>query len=131
MSNRFNKIPKTGLSQEELFNEMDNSMHSDIDWKSGKTFGAVYYLGEEYSKVITKAYIRFMHENAFDPQLFSSILTMENEVVEQTASLFSYEKDNLFGKQFYELFIVCFFRTNIHLIHRKFNKVIVRISEVK
>jgi sphinganine-1-phosphate aldolase len=97
MSNRFNKIPKTGLSQEELFNEMDNSMHSDLDWKSGKTFGAVYYPGEKYSKVISKAYVRFMHENAFDPQLFSSILTMENQVVEQTASLFSHEKDNLFG----------------------------------
>ena len=90
-------IPKLGLSQEELFNEMNNSMHSDIDWKSGKTFGAVYYPGEEYSKVISKAYVRFMHENAFDPQLFSSILTMENEVVEQTASLFSHEKDSLFG----------------------------------
>ena len=46
------KIPKLGLSQEELFHEMNNSMHSDIDWKSGKTFGAVYYPGEEYSKVI-------------------------------------------------------------------------------
>ena len=90
-------IPKLGLSQEELFNEMNNSMHSDVDWKSGKTFGAVYYPGEEYSKVISKAYVRFMHENAFDPQLFSSILTMENEVVEQTASLFSHEKDSLFG----------------------------------
>ena len=90
-------IPKLGLPQEELFNEMDNSMHSDIDWKSGKTFGAVYYPGEEYSKVISKAYIKFIHENAFDPQLFSSILTMENEVVEQTASLFSFEKDNLYG----------------------------------
>ena len=90
-------IPKLGHPQEELFNEMDNSMHSDIDWKSGKTFGAVYYPGEEYSKVISKAYIKFIHENAFDPQLFSSILTMENEVVEQTASLFSFEKDNLYG----------------------------------
>ena len=76
-------IPKNGLSQKELFHEMDNSMHSDMDWKAGKTFGAVYYPGEEYSKVISKAYVRFMHENAFDPQLFSSILTMENEVVEQ------------------------------------------------
>ena len=90
-------IPKLGLSQQELFNQMDNSMHSDMDWKAGKTFGAVYYPGEEYSKVISQAYVRFMHENAFDPQLFSSILTMENEVVEQTASLFSHEKDNLFG----------------------------------
>jgi glutamate/tyrosine decarboxylase-like PLP-dependent enzyme len=91
-----NKIPKTGLSQQELFNEMDNSMLSDIDWKSGKTFGAVYYPGEKYSKAISNAYTKFMHENAFDPQLFSSILTMENEVVQQTASLFCSRK-KVFG----------------------------------
>ena len=55
-------------------------MHSDIDWKSGKTFGAVYYPGVKYSKAISNAYIKYMHENAFDPQLFSSVLTMENEL---------------------------------------------------
>ena len=83
-----NKIPKIGISTDKLFASMDNSMLSDIDWKSGKTFGAVYYPGEKYSKAISNAYTKFMHENAFDPQLFSSILTMENEVVQQTASLF-------------------------------------------
>ena len=71
-------------------------MHSDIDWRSGKTFGAVYYPGEKYSKAISNAYIKYMHENAFDPQLFSSILTMENELVQQTASLFS-SNQKLFG----------------------------------
>jgi len=90
------KIPKTGITEKDLFEYMENSMHSDIDWRSGKTFGAVYYPGEKYSKAISNAYIKYMHENAFDPQLFSSILTMENELVEQTASLFSSNK-KLFG----------------------------------
>ena len=90
------KIPKTGIDEKDLFEYMENSMHSDIDWRSGKTFGAVYYPGEKYSKAISNAYIKYMHENAFDPQLFSSILTMENELVQQTASLFS-SNQKLFG----------------------------------
>ena len=90
------KIPKTGITEKDLFEYMENSMHSDIDWRSGKTFGAVYYPGDKYSKAISNAYIKYMHENAFDPQLFSSILTMENELVQQTASLFS-SNQKLFG----------------------------------
>ena len=90
------KIPKTGIDEKDLFEYMENSMHSDIDWRSGKTFGAVYYPGEKYSIAISNAYIKYMHENAFDPQLFSSILTMENELVQQTASLFSSDQ-KLFG----------------------------------
>ena len=90
------KIPKTGIDEKDLFEYMENSMHSDIDWRSGKTFGAVYYPGEKYSTAISNAYIKYMHENAFDPQLFSSILTMENKLVQQTASLFS-SNQKLFG----------------------------------
>ena len=90
------KIPKTGISEKDLFKSMENFMHSDIDWKSGKTFGAVYYPGDKYSKAISNAYIKYMHENAFDPQLFSSVLTMENELVQQIASLFS-SNQKLFG----------------------------------
>ena len=90
------KIPKIGITEKDLFESMVNSMQSDIDWRAGKTFGAVYYPGEKYSKAISNAYLKYMHENAFDPQLFSSILTMENEVVQQTASLFS-NNQKLFG----------------------------------
>ena len=84
-----NKIPDIGMSENDLFEDLENSKNSDLDWKSGKTFGAVYYPGESYSKAISSAYVKFMHENAFDPQLFNSILNMENELVQQTASLFS------------------------------------------
>ena len=73
------KIPKIGITEKDLFESMVNSTHSDIDWRAGKTFGAVYYPGEKYSKAISNAYLKYMHENAFDPQLFSSILTMESE----------------------------------------------------
>ena len=59
------KIPKTGIIEKDLFEYMENSMHSDIDWRSGKTFGAVYYRKKYISNF--NAYLKYMHENAFDP----------------------------------------------------------------
>ena len=61
-----------------------------------KTFGAVYYPGDSLAGVVSKAYEMYKNENAFDPQLFKSLLTMENEVVQQTASLLS-PKVKLYG----------------------------------
>ena len=84
-----NSIPKKGYSEKEIFNHFDSFQQVDTDWKSGKTFGAVYYPGDNYARVISKSYSKFIHENAFDPQLFKSILSMEKEVVEQVSNLVS------------------------------------------
>ena len=84
-------IPKKGYSEKEIFNHFDSFQQVDTDWKSGKTFGAVYYPGDNYARVISKSYSKFIHENAFDPQLFKSILSMEKEVVEQVSNLVSPE----------------------------------------
>ena len=86
-----NSIPKKGYSEKEIFNHFDSFQQVDTDWKSGKTFGAVYYPGDNYARVISKSYSKFIHENAFDPQLFKSILSMEKEVVEQVGNLISPE----------------------------------------
>ena len=82
-------IPKKGYSEKELDDFFDSFKNQDISWKSGKAFGAVYYPGDEYAQVISKAYVRFLNENAFDPQLFKSLLAMENDIVSQVANLIS------------------------------------------
>ena len=84
-------IPKKGYSEKELDDFFDSFKNQDINWKSGKAFGAVYYPGDEYAQIISKAYIRFLNENAFDPQLFKSLLAMENDIVSQVANLISPE----------------------------------------
>ena len=84
-------IPKKGYSEKELDDFFDSFKNQDISWKSGKAFGAVYYPGDEYAQVISKAYVRFLNENAFDPQLFKSLLAMENDIVSQVANLISPE----------------------------------------
>ena len=84
---------KNGVSEEEIFTSLNSLKSEDINWKDGKTFGAVYYPGDKYASVISKAYNLFMHENAFDPQLFKSLLTLENEIVRQIGNLFKAEKE--------------------------------------
>ena len=86
------QIPAKGISENEIFNQLASFKNRDIDWKNGKTFGAVYYPGEAYAEIISKAYKMYMHENAFDPQLFKSLLDMENEIIRQIGSLFSSSK---------------------------------------
>ena len=82
-------IPKKGYSEKELHDFFDSFKNQDVEWKSGKTFGAVYYPGDEYAQVISNAYSRFLNENAFDPQLFKSLLAMENDIVSQVGNLIS------------------------------------------
>ena len=84
-------IPKKGYSEKEIHDFFDSFKNQDIKWKSGKAFGAVYYPGDEYAQIISKAYVRFLNENAFDPQLFKSLLAMENDIVSQVANLISPE----------------------------------------
>ena len=88
-----NRLPKDGISEKKIFDNFKKLKESEINWQKGKTFGAVYYPGKHYASVITKAYNLFMHENAFDPQLFESLLRMENEIVHQIGQLLSVEKD--------------------------------------
>jgi glutamate/tyrosine decarboxylase-like PLP-dependent enzyme len=84
-----NSIPNDGLSEEEVFKNLNSLRDEDVGWKSGKAFGAVYYPGDAYAEVILKAYNLYVHENAFDPQLFKSLLTMEKDIVHQVGQLFA------------------------------------------
>ena len=83
------QIPAKGISENDIFIHLESLKNNDIEWENGKTFGAVYFPGEAYAKVISKAYKMYMHENAFDPQLFKSLLELENEIIRQIGGLFS------------------------------------------
>ncbi len=87
------RLPKIGIKEQEIFDNFRKLKEYEINWKKGKTFGAVYYPGEDYARVITNAYNLFMQENAFDPQLFESLLAMENEIIYQIGQLLSLDNE--------------------------------------
>lgn len=75
------KIPETGLSKEQILETLQSYKAGDLDWRSGKTFGFIYYSNSEADDVLKQAYSLYLTENGLDPLSFPSLLRMENEVV--------------------------------------------------
>ena len=87
------KIPSKGLTETELFAEMNALRKDDLNWRNGRNFAYVYYPGEEILSVVKKAYQLFFSENALNPSAFPSLRNMENDVVSMCASLFHGDDD--------------------------------------
>ncbi|MFK8005911.1 MAG: aspartate aminotransferase family protein [Saprospiraceae bacterium] len=87
------KIPQKGLTEIELFAEMNDLRKDDLNWRNGRNFAYVYYPGEEILSVVKKAYQLFFSENALNPSAFPSLRNMENDVVSMCANLFHGDKD--------------------------------------
>jgi glutamate/tyrosine decarboxylase-like PLP-dependent enzyme len=81
------KIPAKGMAREDIFKTLESYKGRDLDWKSGKVLGYVYYPGHKAHDVIDKAYTLYLTENALDPTSFPSLLRLENEVVGMVADL--------------------------------------------
>jgi len=87
------KIPEKGMSKEKIFNTLAGYKGEDLDWKSGRVLGYIYYPGEKAHDVIDEAYTMFLTENALDPTTFPSTLRLENEVVGMTANLLQGDRE--------------------------------------
>lgn len=80
-------ILNNGKSQEEVLKELCELKQSDLDWKKGRAFSMVYYLGEKELELMMQAYKMFMSENALNPGAFKSLKKMEKDLVYTVASL--------------------------------------------
>jgi len=81
------KIPQEGIAREKIFKTLRTYKGKDLDWKSGRVMGFVYYPGEKAHDVIDEAYTMYLTENALDPTSFPSLLRLENEIVGMMADL--------------------------------------------
>ena len=70
------KIPEKGMPKEKIFNTLASYKGEDLDWKSGRVLGYIYYPGEKAHDVIDEAYTMFLTENALDPTTFPSTLRL-------------------------------------------------------
>jgi len=80
-------LPENGTATEEVLAQLDTLRAGDADWRSGKTWCLVYHAGEEHSRLIKEAYLRFFSENLLNPMAFKSLKRMETEVVQMTAGM--------------------------------------------
>ncbi len=81
------RIFQNKRSQEEVLRELNILKKQDLDWKRGRAFSMVYYLGEEAQELSAQAYKMFMIENALNPGAFKSLKKMEKDIVYTVASL--------------------------------------------
>lgn len=76
------KIPDKGLDKDTVFEKLERFRDDDANWREGKTFGYVFDAGEEVNEVGKKAFTMYLSENGLDPTVYTSLLKLENEVVD-------------------------------------------------
>jgi sphinganine-1-phosphate aldolase len=80
------RIPKSGMSKDELFATMEAYRANDVSWRDGRCWAYVYDPGPEAEEVIKQAYMAYLSDNALDFSVFPSVLRFENEVVAMAAA---------------------------------------------
>jgi sphinganine-1-phosphate aldolase len=78
--------------------EIEKSLHdlktNDLPWESGKVMAYVYEPDPEAYALIKKAYMMFLTENGLDPTAFSSLLKMEQDVIDIAIELLGGDKNS-------------------------------------
>jgi len=80
-------LPEKGRSKETVLEAMKDFGKNDPDYKNGKTWSLVYYLGEEYTQFLNEASQMYASANGLNPMAFQSLKRFETEVVRMTADL--------------------------------------------
>lgn len=80
--------PQQGRPFEEILAELDSFGKDDPNYKQAKTWSLVYYLSEEYTNFLEKAYAKYFSANGLNPTAFKSLKRLEKEVLRFTADLF-------------------------------------------
>ena len=93
MTDKKTSIPEKGRSKEDVLEAMKKFGENDPDYKNGKTWSLVYYLGEEYANFLNEASQMFASSNGLNPMAFQSLKRFESEVVRMTADLLHGDSD--------------------------------------
>ncbi len=81
------KMPLEGRNKEEIIKDLEAYVSEDPDYKQGKTWSLVYYLDEEHSSFIDRAYNLYASLNGLNPTAFKSLKKLENDIIRITAGL--------------------------------------------
>ncbi len=81
-------LPKQGLGRQSVLENIDEMCSEDPDYKKGRTWGLVYYAGEEHNNFLKDVHARFSSKNALNPMAFKSLKNMERDVIRMTTELF-------------------------------------------
>jgi sphinganine-1-phosphate aldolase len=82
------RMPEQGRPQAEVLAELKGYGAHDPDYKAGRLWSLVYYLGEEHDAFMGEAYQAFSSANGLNPTAFKSLKRFETEIIASVAELF-------------------------------------------
>ena len=86
-------MPETGRDKTEILKELDELSQNGPEYKDGKLWSLVYYLGEEHTGFLQDAYNSFFSANGLNPTAFTGLKQLENDVIRTTAELLNGDKN--------------------------------------
>lgn len=81
------RIPPRGRAADDVLGAMAGFRAHDADYKGGRTWSLVYWLGEEHASLLHRAHAMYASENLLNPMAFQSVKRMEMDVVSAAAAL--------------------------------------------
>lgn len=84
--------PETGRPFEEILKELETFGKDDPNYKEAKTWSLVYYLNEEYTQFLEKAYASYFSANGLNPTAFKSLKRLEKRCFASLQSFFTLMK---------------------------------------
>ena len=81
-------LPKQGRPRQEVLEALRDFAAADPDYKSGRLWSLVYWLGEEHEAFMGEAYHAFSSANGLNPTAFKSLKRLETEIIGAVAELF-------------------------------------------
>lgn len=88
-------LPTKGRRHEDILNDMQSFRVNDANYRNGKTWSLVYYLGEPHTDFLKKAHNLYFSENGLNPLAFRSLKRFESEVVRMTADMLNGDKNTV------------------------------------
>ena len=84
-------LPATGMTEDEVKSEVDRLAlaPTKIDVNKGRVSGAVYWGGEELTRLTTYVYERFAWTNPLHPDLFPGLRRMDAEIVAMVVRMYN------------------------------------------
>jgi sphinganine-1-phosphate aldolase len=80
-------IPRRGLARDVVLARLLAMKQDDQDWRGGRVFSLVYSAGDEIHELLQDALSLYSAENGLNVLAFPSIGTMQNDIVNNTATL--------------------------------------------
>lgn len=81
------RLPEQGETPQAILAALEQRRKGDVKWHDGRAFSLVYHVSDAHTELLRAAHGVFFSENALNPGAFSSLRSLEVEVVAMAADL--------------------------------------------